>query len=208
MPPQCLAGVSRFSRWALCVCVCVSLCVFLGLEVVAAGREQKQRVTTLNSCRNSNLSLTGTLLKAKESISIPATTIPKYTMQRYHIYWHFYCLHDHNNQWSETTTWQSGFEKQNDWWRTVTLWHIAPLKITPQTIISESETSQLRSYIFCVMYRNTKAHVLQAQPSLLVGGLCSVEIIDTAKKKKTTIEGIKTHILNENVLTCEHGTIL
>lgn len=60
------------------------LCVFVrgGFEVVATGREQKQRTTTLNSCRNSNLSLTETLQKPKELISIPATTIPKYTTPR------------------------------------------------------------------------------------------------------------------------------
>lgn len=77
--------------------MCVRVCVRLGLEVVAAGREHKQRKTTLNSCGNkSNPSLTGTLCEAKELISILETTKlkPKDITQHQIVYY----PNEHDNQ--------------------------------------------------------------------------------------------------------------
>lgn len=98
------ASVSSHGELCECMCVFLRVCVCLGLKVVAAGRAQKQRTTTLNSCSNSNSSLTGTLWKAKESISIPAATIQIYIVKISHTHQHFYCLSDHENQRSRTTS--------------------------------------------------------------------------------------------------------
>lgn len=151
---KCLISVflvSVISHGELCECVCVSVCLCLGLKVVAAGWVQKQRTTTLHSCSNSNWSLTGTLCKTKESISIPANTMQICNLKISHTHTHtdqrFYVAEQvHPEQRADAPTSKSQF----DWWRTVALWHIASLRITPQTIISESETSHDMFFMSCL----------------------------------------------------------
>jgi len=170
LPSVLLESVSSHSdlcvRASVCVCVCV--CVCLGLAVIAAGREKKQRTMTLNSCSNSNLSLTETVWKAKESISIPTTTIPKYIRHKR--------FHTHASACVTVTKTPIAADRNPLAYRSLknnsTNYHFRVRNISAAPL-----------YIFYVMHGNTRAHVLQLSVLLLVGGPHYVEMINTTNMK-------------------------
>ena len=125
---------------SVCVCVCVCVCVF-GLRGCSCRSERKkQRTTTLNSCGNSNLSLTGTLWKGpKNRLAFQQPRYPNiqpkdisHTHTHTHTHTHRHVLLSKRPRRpaarNDDVTIR-GRGEQRDWCGAVTLWHIAPLKI-------------------------------------------------------------------------------